>query len=91
MGYYENRVPFNSIDLELNSGDRLFLFTDGFGDQFGGSDNKKYKTSKLKRFLLETSTQSILDQRLAIATEFEAWKGSNEQVDDVCIAGIEID
>lgn len=91
VGYYENRVPFNSIDLELNSGDRLFLFTDGFGDQFGGSDNKKYKTSKLKRFLLETSTQSILDQRLAIATEFEAWKGSNEQVDDVCIAGIEID
>lgn len=91
VGYYEDRSPFRSVDLELSSGDTLYMTTDGFGDQFGGSDNKKYKTSQLKRFLLNISDQSILEQQKSVSTEFDQWKGNNEQVDDVCVVGIRLD
>ncbi|XOV66416.1 MAG: SpoIIE family protein phosphatase [Fluviicola sp.] len=91
VGYYENRVPFDSVDINLQKGDMLYLLTDGFGDQFGGDENKKYKTSQLKRFLLSISDLSVLDQKSAILNEFEQWKGTNEQVDDICLVGIRID
>jgi serine phosphatase RsbU (regulator of sigma subunit) len=90
VGYYENRVPFDSVDINLQKGDMLYLLTDGFGDQFGGDENKKYKTSQLKRLLLSISNLSVLDQKSAISKEFEQWKGNNEQVDDVCLVGIRI-
>lgn len=75
--------------FELQKGDTLYLFSDGFPDQFGGEKNKKYNYKRFKEFLAKTSALPIKQQLTALEKEFEGWKGNNEQTDDVCIMGIE--
>ena len=89
--YFKVPPPFATHTMELRDEDQLVLYTDGFADQFGGDQNKKYKYGKLKRFLLENRehTQSRIT-KAALSHEFNAWKGSSEQTDDVCIVVIEI-
>ena len=68
----------------------LYLFSDGYADQFGGKRGKKFKSNKLKELLMEVSSFSIADQHESLETKFIDWKGDFEQVDDVCIMGIRI-
>jgi serine phosphatase RsbU (regulator of sigma subunit) len=81
---------FTTHQLDLEAGDRIYLLTDGFADQFGGEEGKKYKTKNLKSLLLKTASQSIVQQCESIIGEFHNWKNKLEQVDDVCIFGIEV-
>ena len=90
VGFYDTRIPFKATSIILQEGDTLYMHTDGFSDQFGGKEFKKYKTSKLKRFILEISSQPISEQKSLIEKEFDHWRGDHEQIDDVCIAGIYI-
>jgi serine phosphatase RsbU (regulator of sigma subunit) len=90
IGSFEYRKPFTQEHIILNSGDCLYLFSDGYADQFGGPNGKKYMYKRL-RGLLENVTQLPLqDQKNTLETEFESWKGSHEQIDDVCIVGIRV-
>lgn len=82
---------FATSALQLQEGDRLFLFSDGIQDQFGGADGRKLKSSGLKQWLLETADMPIDDQYQAISDRFRAWKGELEQLDDVLLIGIEVD
>ena len=68
----------------------LYLFSDGFADQFGGPKKKKYKYNTFKDLLLKHSTKLIAEQKSEIEKEFEQWKGDYEQIDDVCIFGLMI-
>jgi len=81
-------------EIELNSGDTVYLCTDGFSDQFGGpkrdSGGKKYKTKYFKRFLLSIKDQSMEEQGKLIEKEFESWRGELNQLDDVCVIGIRL-
>ncbi|MBK9190637.1 MAG: SpoIIE family protein phosphatase [Crocinitomicaceae bacterium] len=90
VGRFSKRIPFETHRLLLKSNELIYLFTDGFADQFGGLKNKKFKYSSLKKLLLSSSGQGIDDQREALKKKFDAWKGSMEQVDDVCIVGIRL-
>lgn len=81
---------FASVTISLESGDRLYLFTDGIPDQFGGPYGKKLKSSGLKRWLLETASFPMDDQYQAISDRFRLWKGRHEQVDDVLLIGLEV-
>lgn len=80
---------FEAHRLRLEPGDRLFLFTDGFTDQFGGENNRKYGTKRFREFLLATSSFSLQDQGLALKLEFNQWRGEIDQTDDVCLIGLE--
>lgn len=75
-------------EINLQKGDTVYLFSDGFPDQFGGNNNKKYNYKRFKEFLAQTSLLPINQQRTALEKEFESWKGITEQTDDVCIMGI---
>jgi serine phosphatase RsbU (regulator of sigma subunit) len=66
------------------------MFTDGYADQFGGPNGKKFNNKQLKEKLLSVKDLSMAQQKLAIDETFEAWKGKFEQVDDVCVIGIKI-
>lgn len=90
VGKTEFPKPFTSRNIELKPGDLLFLFTDGFSDQFGGPKGKKFKFNNLKKILSEYSKErpEIINQKLKSA--FELWKGELEQIDDVCIIGIKV-
>ncbi len=74
----------------MQPGDRIYLFSDGLQDQFGGPDGKKLKSSGLKQWVTATASLPMDDQHQAISDRFRAWKGSEEQVDDVLLVGIEL-
>lgn len=81
--------PFTKHIIEINKGDRIYMFSDGFQDQFGGENGKKFKSAPFKRLLLETSKLNIPDQKLALYSFFMKWKREHPQLDDVIVVGIE--
>lgn len=85
---HEKTDPFTNHSLQLEKGDRYYLFTDGFVDQFGGDKGKKYKHSQFKDLLVQTARDNMDEQGKLIEEEFDQWKGSFEQLDDVCVIGI---
>ncbi len=90
VGKYAERKPFENNVLKLKEGDIVYTFTDGFADQFGGENGKKYKYLPFKRYMLSIQNLSMEEQEQNIAKEFAQWKGNFEQVDDICIIGIKI-
>jgi ligand-binding sensor domain-containing protein len=87
-------IPFTTHELILEKGDSLFLFSDGFADQFGGKkDLPKGKKLKYKPFLaqlLQINNLNMLEQEQELKTFFETWKGNVDQTDDVCLIGIRV-
>jgi serine phosphatase RsbU (regulator of sigma subunit) len=88
VGKFEERKNFSTHHLSLHKGDRLYLFTDGYADQFGGAKGKKFKYRQLEELLIKTAGLSLNEQKQALENAFSVWKGSHEQVDDICIIGI---
>ena len=74
----------------MQPGDLIYLLTDGYADQFGGNKGKKFKFKNLKQLILDNYTKPLQQQKLILDNAFESWKGSLEQVDDVCVIGIKI-
>jgi serine phosphatase RsbU (regulator of sigma subunit) len=68
----------------------IYLFSDGFVDQFGGDNNKKYRAKQFKELLGTISKKPLADQNRMLNEEFESWKGDTEQIDDVCVVGISL-
>jgi serine phosphatase RsbU (regulator of sigma subunit)/tetratricopeptide (TPR) repeat protein len=88
VGLYTAMTPFNETNIKVEKGDKLYLFTDGFADQFGGEFGKKYKYGPMKSFLLSICENKMEDQQVLLAEEFSRWQGDQEQVDDICIIGV---
>ncbi|MNK32874.1 Phosphoserine phosphatase RsbU [compost metagenome] len=91
IGKHFDMKPFTSHAVELEKGDRIYLITDGFADQFGGPESKKFKAKNLKELLVQLTHLNFQQQVESLRTAFFQWKGELEQIDDVCIMGIEID
>ena len=85
----DNQV-YTEHTVSLNKGDVIYLCTDGYADQFGGENGKKLMTKTLKQMLLSIQHLSMSEQEIYLNSEFEKWKGSLEQIDDVLIFGIRI-
>lgn len=90
IGKFENLQPYNTHSFQLEKGDTIYIFSDGYSDQFGGEKGKKYKSSKFKKFLLSIQENSMEKQLNLLANEFKKWRGSIEQIDDVCVIGLRI-
>jgi serine phosphatase RsbU (regulator of sigma subunit) len=83
-------LPFSTQEIALKKGDKLYLFTDGYADQFGGPKQKKFKYRQLKELLLTLQKESIKSQEEILSRRFNEWKGNLEQVDDVLMIGISV-
>jgi serine phosphatase RsbU (regulator of sigma subunit) len=82
--------PFTLHEIHLEKHDKIFLFTDGYVDQFGGEKNKKLKYKKLKELILESCHLSIKEQMVFLNQFMINWQGfNNEQIDDICVMGVE--
>ena len=81
---------FTNHEIKYEKGDQIYLFTDGFADQFGGMDRKKYKSQKFKDFLLSIHNETPDRQKLMLDSEIEKWRGDFQQVDDILVMGINI-
>ncbi len=82
--------PFTTRQIEVFPGDRLYLFSDGFKDQFGGENGKKLKSAPFKQFIESIQLYDMPEQGAMFHRFYDAWKSDFEQVDDVCIWGIEV-
>lgn len=82
--------PFMLQSIELKAGDCIYSFTDGFADQFGGPQGKKFKRKQMQELLLSISARSMSDQHIIIDNAFSSWMGNHEQIDDVCLIGLRI-
>ena len=90
IGLYDASKPFTSHPISLNRGDMLFLFTDGYADQFGGPKGKKFKYKQFQEVLESISSKDPSKQVNILEEKFLNWKGELEQVDDVCVIGIRV-
>lgn len=79
---------FTNHSLQLKQGDIVYLFSDGYADQFGGPLNKKFKYGPLKELLIRISHRAMEEQKRELEQVFERWKGIESQVDDILIFGI---
>ena len=91
VGFYSGKnTSFTKQKIKLNKNDMIYIFSDGYQDQFGGEKNKKFMIKKLKNLLLSISDDKVDLQLKKLKSEFELWKGSEDQIDDVCLMGVRI-
>ncbi len=80
-------VIFSNHRIDVKSGDTVYLFSDGYADQFGGELMKKFKYKNLKELILKIQSESITNQRSILDQTIEKWRGDVEQVDDILVIG----
>lgn len=90
IGKYTDPKPFTEHTIQLNKGDTIYVFTDGYQDQFGGPKGKKFKPSQLKNLLLNIQDLSLDNQKGRLQQEIMKWKGELEQLDDICLIGVRV-
>jgi serine phosphatase RsbU (regulator of sigma subunit)/CHASE3 domain sensor protein len=90
IGIYQYQKPFTNHKIIAESGTMLYLFSDGFADQFGGPYGKKFKYKQFQEMLVSNSGFEVNKQLYYIEEKFNTWKGALEQIDDVCVIGIRV-
>ncbi len=90
VGIHYREQPFTLKRFNLKEGDMIYMFTDGYFDQFGGQGKKKFMLKNLTTLLKEVSESSVKIQKRKILTAFNLWKGNNKQVDDDLLIGIRV-
>jgi serine phosphatase RsbU (regulator of sigma subunit) len=86
----EQRKLFGQQEYQLHAGDKVYLFSDGYADQFGGERGKKFMLRSFQKLLLSVTSLSMKEQEAALNLAFSDWKGNLEQVDDILVVGFEI-
>ncbi|MES2566189.1 MAG: SpoIIE family protein phosphatase [Bacteroidota bacterium] len=90
VGNHVIKLPFTNHLVQLHKNDRVYLFTDGLPDQFGGPKGKKFKYKQLRELIQSSEKMSLSKQEELISQTFENWKGGLMQVDDICVVGIKL-
>ena len=88
--YEKEQKVFETHEFRMEKGDKIYMFSDGYPDQFGGPLGKKFKMVRLKNMLRDIHNKPMDEQYNYIKNNFEIWKEDMEQVDDVLFMGIEI-
>jgi serine phosphatase RsbU (regulator of sigma subunit) len=86
----EEFIKFTNHSIKFEQGDNLYMFSDGYVDQFGGKYGKKFLSSRFKQLLMAVSSLPMEKQKQELILAFEKWKGNNEQLDDVCVFGLKL-
>ena len=90
IGIHWEETGFRNQVIGLKENDSVYVFSDGYVDQFGGSHRKKFKTQKFKELLLSVQPESMEKQKQIIEKTFEVWRGDMEQIDDICVVGVRV-
>lgn len=90
IGSYTEDAPFTNHSFQLEKGEGLYIFSDGFADQFGGKNERKYMYRNFKKFLLSIYQLPASQQREKLEEEFLNWKGDVGQIDDICVIGLKL-
>lgn len=90
IGKYGLSKPFTTHNILINKSDQIYLFSDGYVDQFGGPKGKKLKSSKFKELLVSMSDEKMEYQKTNLEKSLSSWQGNLEQIDDICVVGVMI-
>lgn len=90
ISVYSRMDNFSNTKLEIKQNDVIYLFSDGYADQFGGNKGRKFKYKPLKKLLLANADKKMDEQKKILNNVFEDWKGDLEQIDDVLLMGVRI-
>jgi len=90
IGEFKDKTNYTHHELSLTKGDTFYLFSDGYVDQFGGKDGKKFKYAQFRQMLIDVRGKSMSSQSEHIYKSFVNWKDDLEQIDDVCILGVQV-
>ncbi|HEX2976485.1 MAG TPA: SpoIIE family protein phosphatase, partial [Bacteroidales bacterium] len=92
IGAFEGDKPqrFKNNEIDLEEGDCIYLFSDGYADQFGGPENKKFMSRRFEEVLLGINELPLDQQKKILVERLKEWMGNNEQVDDILVIGIKI-
>jgi serine phosphatase RsbU (regulator of sigma subunit)/HAMP domain-containing protein len=88
--YVNGEREFTAKKSEIQSGDCIYAFSDGYADQFGGPAGKKFMRKQFRQLLIEINSLSMDEQLAAIQKRFDDWRGEQEQVDDVLVIGVRV-
>lgn len=89
IGYLTN-APFTNHTYQLFEGDMIYVFSDGYSDQFGGINGKKFMRKNFKELLTRIAGESAIRQKELLNETLLAWRGSQEQTDDICVIGVRV-
>jgi CheY-like chemotaxis protein len=90
LSYHDKMSSFSSQEIKVRPDDLIFLFTDGFVDQFGGQNEKKFLRSRFKEVLLKHYKKPLEVQKQLMLDTYNSWKGNGEQVDDITVVGLRL-
>lgn len=90
IGNYQDAKPFTHHELDLQEGDVVYTFSDGYPDQFGGPKGKKFMYKSFRNLLIDIHEKPMNEQHSLLMKTFNDWKGELDQIDDVCIIGVRI-
>ncbi len=92
IGYYESASEkrFTTQEVSVSKGDCVYLMSDGYSDQFGGVSSKKFKSKNTAQLIKSIAILPMAEQKAAIENAHVEWKGSLEQVDDICMIGVKL-
>jgi len=88
IGQFDNPEPYLTHSFDLEPADSIYIFSDGYVDQFGGEKGKKFKSKAFRELLLSIQNNTLDEQKNLIDERFQQWKGHLEQIDDVCVIGV---
>jgi serine phosphatase RsbU (regulator of sigma subunit) len=84
------KTNFDNHSLQLQKGDQIYIFSDGYADQFGGPKGKKFMIGNFRKLLTLIATMQINDQKAKLDEVLLTWQGEQEQVDDVLVIGVKV-
>lgn len=90
IGAFDASVSFADHTIQLNSGDSIYVFSDGYSDQFGGERGKKFKQAFMRDLILSVQGTSLAEQENTLGNTIATWRGELEQIDDICVIGIRV-
>lgn len=88
--YLRNVKPFNNQTIKLKEEDAIYMFSDGYIDQFGQKTDRRFMTGRFKKMLLEIYEKPMFQQKEIIDQEYKKWKGELDQIDDILVVGVKI-
>ena len=90
IGAYDKRTPYTNHEIQLYKNDIIYIFSDGYVDQFGGPRGKKFMFKNFRQILLDSKDKPMLEQKVALYDAFTSWRGDGEQIDDICMIGFKV-
>lgn len=91
IGYIGNiKKEFKTKVFQLEESDNFYLFSDGYTDQFGGENVKKFNRARFKKLLISITELTLINQQRVLDDSFQSWKGKEDQIDDVTILGVKV-